>query len=202
MKAKKLGIIGKKLGMTQLYHDGKLKAVTVIDFSDMKVLGERSPEKDGYSAVILGYDFKTVKRKDKTFSQAKFIREFRLDDTSVYGDDKFASTIGEVKKVDVSGIMKGRGFTSAIKRWNFHRGPQTHGSKTHRRVGSIGQCSFPARVFKGKKMPGHYGNTKVTTLSEKVLKVDTDKKLLFINGSVPGARNGYVMVRDAIKGKG
>ncbi len=199
MKAKKVGLIGKKLGMTQLYHDGKLKGVTVIDFSDMKKIGERTIEKDGYQAVILGYDFKTIKRKEKTIEQARFVKEFRVEDTSIY-DGKLEESLNALKKVDISGIMKGRGFAGAIKRHNFHRGPQTHGSKTHRRVGSIGQCSYPARVFRGKRMPGHYGNSKVTTLSEKVLRVDTEKKLLFINGSVPGSRNAYVMVRDAIKG--
>lgn len=200
MKAKKIGLIGKKLGMTQLYHEGKLKGVTVIDFSDMKKIGERTLEKDGYQAVILGYDFKTIKRKEKTFEQARFVREFRVEDTSIYEDAKLDQNLEGLTRVDISGTMKGRGFAGAIKRHNFRRGPQTHGSKTHRRVGSIGQCAFPGRVFKGKRMPGHYGNSKVTTLGEKVLKVDTQKRLLFVNGSVPGSRNAYVMVRDAIKG--
>ncbi len=200
MKANKVGIIGKKLGMTQLYLDGKLNGVTVIDYSDMRKIGERTLDRDGYNAVILGYDFKSVTNKKKSYEKPRLIKEFRIDDLSVYDDGKLEETLLTVNKVDVSGIMKGRGFAGAIKRYNFHRGPQTHGSKTHRRVGSIGQCSYPAKVFKGKRMAGHYGNTRITTLSEKLVKVDTEKKLLFVQGSVPGARNTYVLIRDAVKG--
>ena len=200
MKAKKVGIIGKKLGMTQLYHDGKLNGVTVIDYSDMRKIGERTVDRDGYRAVILGFDFKTIKKKNEIIEKPRIIKEFRLDDLSVYENGKLEDALQSIEKIDVSGIMKGRGFAGAIKRHHFHRGPQTHGSKTHRRVGSIGQCSYPAKVFKGKRMPGHYGNTRVTTLSEKLVKVDTGKKLLFVQGSVPGSRNAYVLIRDAVKG--
>lgn len=201
MKAKNIGIIGRKLGMTRLYgEDGVASAVTVIDFSEMTVVGYRTLEKDGYSAIILGYDTRTIKRKKSTFTKPKYIREFRTDNTSVYEDEtKISDALGLLSKVDVTATMKGRGFAGVMKRWNFHGGPASHGSKTHRRPGSLGQCTFPAKVFKGKKMPGHYGNKKITTLSQKVVRVDKEKKLIFINGSVPGPTNGYVLVRDAIK---
>jgi len=198
MKAKKIGIVGKKLGMSQIYVDGKLTGVTVVDYSDLQLLGTRTVERDGYVAAILGYDFKSTVKKGEKVTLPRIVREFKVSDTSVYDgvDEAFA----QVQKVDVSGIMKGRGFAGAIKRHGFGGGPATHGSKTHRRVGSIGQCSSPSKVFKGKKMPGHYGNVKVTQLSQKLVKVDPERKLLFVAGSIPGPNNGYVLVRDSIKG--
>lgn len=200
MKAKKVGIIGKKLGMTQLYDDGAFMGVTVIDFSDMTMVGTRTVEKDGYSAAIVSYDFKTIRRKDKEIKKAKMTREFRMDDVSVYENDaKLSEVLGGIKTVDVCGIMKGRGFAGGIKRHHFHGGPATHGSKVHRRTGSIGMHTFPARVFKGKKMPGHMGAERVTVLGQKLVKVDNERRLLYIRGQVPGSTNSYVMVRDAIK---
>ncbi|MGL5955085.1 MAG: 50S ribosomal protein L3 [Brevinema sp.] len=201
MKAKTVGIIGKKLGMTQLYDNkGALCGVTVVDFSDTDVLGFRTVEKDGYNAVILGCGFKTVKKGKEVREQAKFISEIRVEDTTPYQGKAYEEILGSLGKVDVSAIMKGKGFQGAMKRWNFGGGPASHGSKTHRRVGSIGQCTFPARVIKGKKMPGHMGAKKVTILSQRLLRIDTDRKLLFIEGSVPGSKQSYVTVRDAVKG--
>lgn len=201
MKAKNVGIIGKKLGMTQLYDSkGALCGVTVVDFSDMNVLGFRTVEKDGYNAVILGYDFKTVKTGDKQREVPKFVSEIRIEDVSPYQEGRYTEILESIDKVDVSGTMKGKGFQGAMKRWHFGGGPASHGSKTHRRPGSIGQNTFPARVFKGKKMPGHMGNEKVTVLSQRLLRVDLEKKLLFIEGSVPGSKQSYVTVRDAVKG--
>ncbi|OHD56773.1 MAG: 50S ribosomal protein L3 [Spirochaetes bacterium GWF1_49_6] len=200
MKANKVGIIGKKLGMTQVYDNGAIAGVTVIDFSDMEIIGKRTTEKDGYNAVILGYDFKTVRRKEKEFKKPRYCREIRIEDSGVYDDDaKLSEAVSSIKKVDIAGIMKGRGFAGAIKRWHFNGGPATHGAKMHRRTGSIGMHTFPAHVFKGKHMPGHMGNTRVTVLGQKLVKFDAEKRLLFIRGNVPGANNGYVMVRDAIK---
>lgn len=201
MKAKNVGIIGKKLGMTQLYDSkGALCGVTVVDFSDMNVLGFRTVEKDGYNAVILGYDFKTVKTGDKQREVPKFVSEIRIEDVSPYQEGRYTEILESIDKVDVSGTMKGKGFQGAMKRWHFGGGPASHGSKTHRRPGSIGQNTFPARVFKGKKMPGHMGNEKVTVLSQRLLRVDLERKLLFIEGSVPGSKQSYVTVRDAVKG--
>ncbi len=194
MDAKKLGIIGKKLGMTQVYNNEGLMGVTVVDFSNMTMVGERTVAKDGYNAAILGYDFD----KENT---PRFISEVRIDDSSVYQDNKFLDLLDGIKKVDVFGIMKGRGFTGVMKRHGFHGGPGAHGAKHwHRRPGSIGGHTYPAKVWKGQKMPGHYGNTKVCILGQKVIRVDKEKKLIFINGSIPGAKNSYVMLRDAIKG--
>lgn len=201
MKAKNVGIIGKKLGMTQLYDSkGALCGVTVVDFSDMNVLGFRTVEKDGYNAVILGYDFKTVKTGNKQREVPKFVSEIRIEDVSPYQEGRYIEILESIDKVDVSGTMKGKGFQGAMKRWHFGGGPASHGSKTHRRPGSIGQNTFPARVFKGKKMPGHMGNEKVTVLSQRLLRVDVERKLLFIEGSVPGSKQSYVTVRDAVKG--
>lgn len=201
MKAKNVGIIGKKLGMTQLYDSkGALCGVTVVDFSDMNVLGFRTVEKDGYNAVILGYDFKIVKTGDKQREVPKFVSEIRIEDVSPYQEGRYTEILESIDKVDVSGTMKGKGFQGAMKRWHFGGGPASHGSKTHRRPGSIGQNTFPARVFKGKKMPGHMGNEKVTVLSQRLLRVDLERKLLFIEGSVPGSKQSYVTVRDAVKG--
>ena len=207
MKAKKVGIIGKKLGMTQMYVEGALVGVTVIDFSDMQVVGKRNKiqiegEKikcgqpknaDGYDAVVLGYDFDG--------DNPRYIKEFRVSDPSIYSENKYLELLGQIKKVDVWGIMKGRGFTGVMKRHGFHGGPASHGAKHwHRRPGSIGGHTFPAKTWKGKKMPGHYGNTTVCILSQILVKVDSEKRLLFIKGSIPGAKNSYVMLRDSIKG--
>lgn len=207
MKAKKLGIIGKKLGMTQMYVNGVLVGVTVVDFSDMQVVGSRTKvavdglkrkdgqprQADGYDAVILGYDFRG--------EEAKFVKEFRVPDTSIYTDNKYLETLGAVKSVDVWGEMKGRGFAGVMKRHGFHGGPASHGAKHwHRRPGSVGGHTYPAKTWKGKKMAGHYGNSTVCILSQDLVKVDAEKRLLFIRGSIPGSKNSYVMVRDSIKG--
>lgn len=193
MKAKKVGIIGKKLGMTQLYHNDNLVGVTVVDFSGMTKLGQRTQEKDGYTAVILGYDFGSD-------NEANYVREVRLDDVSIYDNNQYLDVIESTESVDVVGFMKGRGFTGVMKRHNFAGGPAAHGAKHwHRRPGSIGGHTYPAKVWKGQKMPGHYGNAKICTLSQKLIKVDREKGLLFIQGSIPGAKNSYVMIRDAVK---
>lgn len=194
MKANIVGIIGKKLGMTQLYGSEGVIGVTVVDFSDMALLGKRTIEKDGYNAAILGYDFDDN-------NVPRFVREVRVKDASIYEEKRFIGHIEGIKKVDVFGIMKGRGFTGVMKRHGFHGGPMSHGAKHwHRRPGSIGGHTFPAKVFKGQKMPGHYGNARVCSLGQKVVKIDKDKGLIFIKGSIPGCRNSYVMVRDCIKG--
>lgn len=194
MNTKKIGIIGKKLGMTQVFTSEGLVGVTVVDFSDMVVLGKRTNEKDGYSAAILACG--TSKKNGYGF-----IKEVRIDDVSSYDNGTYLDTFDAVKKVDVFGIMKGRGFTGAMKRHGFAGGPGGHGAKHwHRRVGSIGGHTYPAKVWKGQKMPGHYGNTQVCILGQQIVKVDKEKKLIFVKGSIPGAKNCYVMIRDAIKG--
>jgi large subunit ribosomal protein L3 len=194
MKAKKIGIIGKKLGMTQIFSEEKMMGVTVIDFSDMQTLGKRTLEKDGYNAEILGYNF------DKT-GKARYTREIRIEQPLSYENDEYLNILEGVKDVDVVGVMKGRGFAGVMKRHGFHGGPAAHGAKHwHRRPGSIGGHTYPAKVWKGQKMPGHYGNTQICVLNQKLVALDKENKLLFIRGAVPGARNSYVMVRDSIKG--
>jgi large subunit ribosomal protein L3 len=193
MKAKKVGIIGKKLGMTQLYWNDCMVGVTVVDFSGLKYLGQRTIEKDGYNAAILGY---TGNKGD----EVRHIREIRTDNADVYQSGDYMGLFDKVKKVDVIGIMKGRGFTGVMKRHGFHGGPASHGAKHwHRRPGSVGGHTFPAKTWKGQKMPGHYGNTRICTLSQDMVKIDKEKKLLFVRGAIPGCNNSIVMVRDAVK---
>ena len=193
MKANNIGIIGKKLGMTQVYDNDKMVGVTVIDFSDMALIGKRTIEKDGYSAAILGYDY------DKN-NQPKFVKEIRIDESAAYDNEGFLTALEKTKQVDIVGTMKGRGFTGVMKRHGFHGGPASHGAKHwHRRPGSVGGHTYPAKTWKGQKMPGHYGNTRVCTLNQQVIKVDVQNRLIFVKGSVPGARNSYVIVRDSVK---
>lgn len=200
MKAKTIGIIGKKLGMTQLFDDGRFTGVTVIDFSGMRVVGYRTAERDGYNAVIVGYDFKALTRKDKTVDVPRRLREIRTDNVGIYENDQWLEALAGVKSVDVSGTSKGKGFAGTMKLFHFGGGPASHGSKRHRRPGSIGQHTWPSHVYRGKKMPRKMGNQSATMLSQKVVRVDLEKKLLFVRGTVPGSANGYVLVRDAIKG--
>lgn len=195
MKVKSIGVLGKKLGMTQILdQDGALCGVTVVDFSSMFVLGTRSLDRDGYMAVILGCE------KASKGNGFQYVCEMKMNDTKLYDDDSFLENLKNLDKVDVTALSKGKGFQGAMKRWNFGGGPASHGSKTHRRVGSIGQCTFPAKVVKGKKMPGRMGGSKVTILNQRLLKVDIDRKVVFIEGSIPGPKEGFVAIRDAIKG--
>ncbi len=200
MKAKTIGIIGKKLGMTQMYDDGRFTGVTVIDFSGMRVEGYRTVERDGYSAVILGYDYKEKAGKEGTLEVPGALREVRLDNVASYEGGNWMDTLGTVKTVDVTGISKGKGFAGTMKMYHFGGGPASHGSKRHRRPGSIGQHTWPSHVYRGKKMPGHMGDAQRTVLGQKVVRLDAEKKLLFVRGSIPGANNSLVLVRDAIKG--
>jgi large subunit ribosomal protein L3 len=194
MKAKNVGILGIKLGMTQMFWNDSMVGVTVVDFSGLEYIGSRTVEKDGYNAAIIAVN-------NKKGQPRGCIREIRIDNVNAYQDGSYIDLFDSVKKVDVVGMMKGRGFSGAMKRHGFHGGPASHGAKHwHRRTGSIGGHTFPAKTWLGQKMPGHYGNVKICTLSQDLVKLDKENKLIFIRGSVPGARNSYVMVRDAIKG--
>ncbi|MFK7990332.1 MAG: 50S ribosomal protein L3 [Sandaracinaceae bacterium] len=210
------GLIGKKLGNTQLFgEDGNVQRVTVLRVGHCTVLGKRTMETDGYSALILGFEDKREKLVNKPeggfFTKAgvtpkRVIKEFRLspEDVAKYevGQQPKPSelfTVGE--KVDVSGTSKGRGFAGVMKRHNMG-GAGTVGHGTHeykRHGGSIGANMTPGRVLKGVKMPGHYGNSRVTILNLKVARVMDDEGLLLVTGAVPGPRNGYVTVRGAVK---
>ena len=207
----KKGIIGKKIGMTQIFDEiGNVIPVTVIQAGPCTVAQKKTVETDGYNAVQLG--FADVKEKHMTkaekghFAKAgvanqKHLKEFRLDDISAInvGDVITVDTFAAGDKVDVTGITKGHGYTGAIKRWNLHKLRMTHGvGPVHRQSGSMGVID-PARIFKNKKMAGQYGNEQVTILNLKVVKVDAENNLIAIKGAIPGAKDGIVFIRDSIK---
>ena len=207
----KKGIIGKKIGMTQIFDEiGNVIPVTVIEAGPCVVAQKKTAENDGYDAVQLG--FMEVKEKHMTkaekghFEKAgvpakKHLKEFRLDDCSAVnvGDVITVETFAEGEKVDVTGITKGRGYTGAIKRWNLHKLQATHGvGPIHRQSGSMGVID-PARIFKNKKMAGQYGNEQVTVLNLNIVKIDAEKNLIAIKGAIPGPRGGIVFVRTSVK---
>lgn len=206
------GIIGKKIGMTQIFTEtGKVVPVSVIEAGPCVVVQKKTVENDGYEAVQLGFGDTTAKSLKKPltghFKKAdvalkKHLKEFRLDDQSAInvGDIVKADTFEVGDIVDVSGISKGKGFAGTIKRWNNHRLKETHGTgPVHRHAGSMGACSSPSRIFKGKGMPGHLGAEKVTILNLEVVKVDAENNLIAVKGAIPGPRNGIVTVRDSVK---
>ena len=208
----KKGIIGKKIGMTQIFDEkGNVIPVTVIEAGPCVVAQKKTAENDGYDAVQLG--FMDVKEKHLTkaekghFTKAgvslkRHLKEFRLDDCSALnvGDVITADTFAAGEKVDVTGMTKGRGFTGCVKRWNNHILRMTHGTgPIHRQPGSMGSISDPSRIFKNKKMPGQYGNEQVTVLNLKVVKIDSERNLIAVKGAIPGAKDGIVFVRDSIK---
>ena len=208
----KKGIIGKKVGMTQIFDEvGNVIPVTIIQAGPCVVAQRKTAEKDGYEAVQLG--FEDVKEKHSTKAEIghfaknglatkKHLKEFRLEDCSGYnvGDVVSVETFAVGEKVDVTGTTKGRGYTGVIKRWNHHRLKMTHGvGPVHREVGSMGANSSPSRVFKNKKMAGQYGNEQVTILNLNVAKIDAENNLIAIRGAIPGAKGGIVFIRDSIK---
>jgi len=206
-----LGLIGKKIGMTQVFDkDGSLVPVTLIEAGPCPVLQKKIREKHGYSALQLGFDKKPERKVNKpeagllkkaNVAPIRIIREFRTDDTDGYdvGQMLDVGIFEEGERVDVTGITKGRGFSGTIKRHGTHRGPETHGSKYHRRVGSMGGSSDPSRVFKGKRLPGQYGNKRRTMSNLKVVALQKEKNILLLKGSIPGHNNGYVLIRKKQK---
>ena len=208
----KKGIIGKKIGMTQIFDEiGNVIPVTVIEAGPCVVTQKKTAENDGYEAVQLGFIDAKEKQLSKPakghFAKAgvaakKHLKEFRLEDCAALnvGDVITVDTFAIGDKVDVTGITKGRGYTGAIKRWNHHTLCSTHGvGPIHREVGSMGANSTPSRVFKNKKMAGQYGNEQVTVLNLKVVKIDAEKNLIAVKGAIPGAKNGIVFIRDSVK---
>lgn len=208
----KKAILGKKVGMTQLFTDeGLAVPVTVIEAGPCQVVQKKTAEKDGYSAIQVGFGEKREKLFNKPtkghFNKAgvrplRFLRELRLEDSESYqvGQEIKADLFSKGEKVDVVGTSKGRGFAGGIKRHGFHRGPMAHGSKYHRRPGSLG-AKGPARVFKGRKLPGHYGAERVTVQNLEVVRVDADRNLLALKGAVPGPRGGLVVIKDSVKAR-
>ena len=205
-------IIGKKLGMTQVFSpDGKVIPVTVVEAGPCPVVQIKTLERDGYTAVKLGFDEVAEKRLNKPEAGAfkkvgvapqKVLKEFRLEDISSYavGNVVTCETFKEGDKVDVSGLTKGHGYTGVIKRWNNHRLKETHGvGPVHREVGSMGANSTPSRVFKRKKMAGQYGHEKVTIQNLEIVKVDVQRNALLIKGAIPGPVKGIVTIADSVK---
>ena len=207
----KKGIIGRKVGMTQIFDEiGNVIPVTVIEAGPCVVTQKKTKETDGYEAVQLGFmDAKAnnaTKPQKGHFEKAgttvkKHLKEFRLEDCSAInvGDVITADTFAAGDKVDVTGMTKGRGYTGAVKRWGNHILSMTHGTgPIHRQPGSMGVID-PARIFKNKKMAGQYGNEQVTVLNLKVVKIDSEKNLIAIKGAIPGAKDGIVFIRDSVK---
>ena len=211
----KKGIVGKKIGMTQIFtEDGRLLPVTVIQAGPCPVVQKKTIEKDGYEAIQVGFDAYAPNRAEKLvnkplkghFAKAEVaptrkLRELRLDDCSAYnvGDEVKVDVFAAGDKIDVTGTSKGHGFTGVIQRWNQHTGPMAHGSKYHRGVGSMGANSTPSRVFKNKHMSGHYGVDRVTVQNLSVVRVDTERNLLLVRGNVPGPNGGTLVIRDSVK---
>ena len=205
------GILGRKVGMTEVFStDGKLIPVTVIEVEPNVVTQIKTTDKDGYDAIQLGAFDKKVKSSNKpemghvkkaNTQPKRFLKEIRGIDASSYtlGQVISADVFQSGDTVDVTGTSKGKGFQGVIKRWNQSRGPETHGSTYHRRVGSMGTMR-PMRVLKGKKLPGHMGNEQVTIQNLMIVDVDTENKYILVSGNVPGAKNTFVFIREAIKG--
>lgn len=206
-----IGLLGKKLGMTRIYDEsGTMIPVTVIEAGPCPILQLKTKENDGYSAVQLGFDEKPERKvnlpmkghfKRAGVAPARVVREFRTDSLDGYetGQSLDVGVFEVGEKIDVTGLSKGRGFAGPMKRHGSSRGPETHGSRYHRRAGSLGQSADPAHVFKGKKGPGQLGACRVTTQNLVVVDMDPERNLLVVRGSVPGANNGYIMIRKSVK---
>jgi large subunit ribosomal protein L3 len=201
-----LGLIGRKVGMTQVFQDdGTMVAVSVLAIEPNTVTRLRTTDRDGYTAVQLGAEVKKKLTKPeagqlKDLPQVATVREFRVDSVDDFEVGQTVSlgdlfTAGD--EVDVTGVSKGKGFAGVIKRHNFHRGPQTHGSDHHRAPGSIGPGTTPGRVYRGLKMSGHMGDERVTIKKVRVVRADTDRNLLLVKGSLPGARGSLILVKKA-----
>ncbi|MBC7003867.1 50S ribosomal protein L3 [Photobacterium sp. BZF1] len=207
-----IGLIGRKVGMTRVFtEDGVSIPVTVVEVEANRVSQVKSVETDGYNAIQVTTGAKKANRVSKPeaghFAKAgveagRGLWEFRLENNEEFavGAELTVELFNEIKKVDVTGTSKGKGFQGAVKRWNFRTQDMTHGnSLSHRAPGSIGQCQTPGRVFKGKKMAGHMGAERVTTQNLEIVRVDAERNLLLIKGAVPGATGGNVIVKPAVK---
>ena len=206
------GIIGKKIGMTQIFDEaGKVVPVTVVEAGPCVVVQKKTVENDGYAALQLGYGDVKVQRVNKPmkghFDKAdvackKNLKEFRLDDCDALnvGDIVKADTFAVGDAIDVIGTSKGKGFAGAIKRHNQHRLKETHGTgPVHRQAGSMGACSSPSRIYKGKGMAGHMGAEQVTVQNLEIVKIDVENNLIAIKGAVPGPKGGIVYIVDSVK---
>ncbi len=207
----KKALIGKKVGMTQIFDEnGRIIPVTAIEVGPCTVTQIKTEEQDGYTAVQLGYgDVKESKLnkpelgkfKKSNIAPKKYLKEVRLDSIEgiKVGDELKADVFAEGDKVDIQGTSKGKGFQGVIKRWGQSRGPMGHGSMYHRRPGSMGSTSTPGRVYKGKRLPGHMGVQTVTIQNLAIVKVDTDKNVILVKGSVPGAKGSILKIKSSVK---
>ncbi|MDR2730912.1 MAG: 50S ribosomal protein L3 [Treponema sp.] len=204
-----LGLFAKKAGMTQIFdEEGNLTAVTVIKVDPNIVISQKTKEKDGYEAVVVGVDDKKKNRILKpyagqfpeTIAPKKRLKELRDFEKQVaVGDSLGLEVLDGTRYVDVSSVSKGKGFQGVMKRYGFSGGRKSHGSKFHREPGSTGQSTYPGKSFKNIKLPGRMGREKVTVLSLRVVRMDLDKQLIMVRGSVPGINKGLVLVRAAVK---
>jgi len=206
-------ILGRKLGMTQIYaEDGTVIPATVVQAGPCTITQVKTPERDGYSALQIGFGSRKAKNVNRPLKghldkvgkgYFTVLREVPVDDSGSFQIGQSLSTdlfeIGE--HVDVIGTSKGKGFAGTIKRWGFKRGPSSHGCKNVREPGSTGMATFPGRVLKGKRMPGQKGNKRVTVLNLKIVDIRPEGDLLIVRGAVPGARNGIVLIRKTNRGK-
>ncbi|MDR0655453.1 MAG: 50S ribosomal protein L3 [Treponema sp.] len=204
-----LGLVAKKVGMTQIFDEtGNLIPVTVLRFDPNVVIARKTVEKDGYKALVVGIDDMKKNLVTKPYrgqfpeslAPKKHIQELRdFEKEAEIGDSLGIEVFEGVRYVDVSGVSKGKGFQGVMKRWNFAGGRHTHGSKFHREPGSTGQSTYPHRTFKNVKLPGRMGREKVTVLSLRVVKIDSEKQLMMVRGAVPGINKGLLFVRSAVK---
>jgi len=204
------GILGKKIGMTQIFTEhGEVIPVTVVEAGPVVVTQVKTTENDGYTAIQVGFQDakeKSLNKPQKGHLAAantlkKHLKEFRVDSVEGYtvGQEIKADLFAAGELIDVTGISKGKGFQGPIKRHGQSRGPETHGSRYHRRPGSMGACSYPGRVFKNKKLAGHMGSVKVTVQNLEVVRVDADKNFILVKGAIPGAKGSVVTIKEAVK---
>ena len=202
------GILGTKIGMTQIWKGDRAVPVTVVLAGPCPVVQRKTAQTDGYEAVQIGYAPKREKSVNKPapghfkkagVSPVRFLREFR--DFNPEGDTVSIDIFAEGEKIDATGTSKGKGFQGVMKRWNFKGGPASHGSKKwHRRPGSIGQRKTPGRVYKGKRMAGHMGMERITVQNLEVVEIRADENIILVKGAIPGANGGLVVLRQAAKG--
>ena len=204
------GILGKKIGMTQIFTEhGEVIPVTVVEAGPVVVTQIKTTENDGYTAIQVGFQDakeKSLNKPQKGHLAAantlkKQLKELRVDSVEEYtvGQEIKADLFAAGELIDVTGISKGKGFQGPIKRHGQSRGPETHGSRYHRRPGSMGACSYPGRVFKNKKLAGHMGSVKVTVQNLEVVRVDADKNFILVKGAIPGAKGSVVTIKEAVK---
>lgn len=204
------GILGRKIGMTQIFTEhGEVIPVTVVEAGPVVVTQVKTTENDGYTAIQVGFQDakeKSLNKPQKGHLAAantlkKHLKEFRVDSVEEYtvGQEIKADLFAAGELIDVTGISKGKGFQGPIKRHGQSRGPETHGSRYHRRPGSMGACSYPGRVFKNKKLAGHMGSVKVTVQNLEVVRVDADKNFILVKGAIPGAKGSVVTIKEAVK---